>query len=368
VNSEGRVRWSRVVVIACALLAVSAPSHDAEAKRESRSSERSLDADEAEPISEASPTSRPADDETPWSKGVSLDARLAAQRLLEEGNALFLEGQHRDALARYQEAIASWDHPAIRFNIVRALILLDRPVEAFENLEQALRFGSAPLEDTVYAEAQNYHRLLRGQIAEIEVRCSQAGVRVTVDGQEFTSCPGSRSARILPGSHQIVAKKDGHLTLTEDVVVLPAQREEVDVALQTLTEAAVTERRWKPAMPWLVTAGGALVAGAGALLQLRAKADLNQYSEDISRICASGCQPDEIPAGTANLASRGEAMNRAAIATMAAGGAIGVTGIILLVMNRQRTVIPDEQHAAPRTEVGGAVAPGHFALSLRHSF
>src|SRR5687768_16838564 len=94
-----------------------------------------------------------ADDETPWSQGVTAAQRETAQRLLEEGNDLFVENKHREALAKYEEAVASWDHPAIRFNMVRALIALDRPLEAYESVLKALAHGAAPLEPEVYTEA-----------------------------------------------------------------------------------------------------------------------------------------------------------------------------------------------------------------------
>jgi hypothetical protein len=56
----------------------------------------------------------------------------SAETLLSEGNALFVDKRYADALAKYGEAIASWDHPAIRFNIVRCLIQLGRNFEAFD--------------------------------------------------------------------------------------------------------------------------------------------------------------------------------------------------------------------------------------------
>lgn len=90
--------------------------------------------------------------------GVSETKKAEAGRLLEHGNALFLDKNYTAALAKYREAVAAWDHPAIRFNIVRCLIQLDRPVEAGENLQTTLRYGAAPLEDAVYTEALAYAR------------------------------------------------------------------------------------------------------------------------------------------------------------------------------------------------------------------
>jgi hypothetical protein len=101
----------------------------------------------------------------PWSVGVTDDQKATAQGLLEDGNALFLRSDWTGALAKYTEAVGVWDHPAIRFNMVRCLIQLERHVEAYDNLKLALQYGAAPLEDAVYTEALSYEKLLENEIA-----------------------------------------------------------------------------------------------------------------------------------------------------------------------------------------------------------
>src|SRR6185312_506210 len=83
-------------------------------------------------------------DDQPWAVGVSDAQKAQAQKILEEGNQLFLKKDYAQALDKYKAAVAVWDHPAIRFNIVRCLIQLDRPVDASDNLALALKYGAAP--------------------------------------------------------------------------------------------------------------------------------------------------------------------------------------------------------------------------------
>src|SRR5690242_4927842 len=82
--------------------------------------------------------------ERPWTKGVTPEQKEKAQALLGEGNQLFLDAKYLDALAKYREAVALYDHPQIRFNITRCLINLDRKTEAYENIEAALKYGKVP--------------------------------------------------------------------------------------------------------------------------------------------------------------------------------------------------------------------------------
>src|SRR5262245_48307466 len=77
----------------------------------------------------------PAAPETrPWAVGVAPEAQSAALQLFKQGNSLFAESQHAAALAKYREALKVWDHPAIRYNAAVALVNLDQPLLAYENL------------------------------------------------------------------------------------------------------------------------------------------------------------------------------------------------------------------------------------------
>src|SRR3569833_3347116 len=150
--------------------------------------------------------------------GVSDAQKAQAQKILDEGNQLFLKKDYPPALDKYKAAVAVWDHPAIRFNIVRCLIQLDRPDEASDNLALALKYGAAPLEEAVYSEALSYQMLLASQIGDLDVTCEQPNNKDTHDGQPLVSCPGKEHRRGAPGPHQLVGAKDGFLTKTTDVV------------------------------------------------------------------------------------------------------------------------------------------------------
>lgn len=274
----------------------------------------------------------------PWAEGVSPAKQDRARALLAEGNDHFVASRHREALKSYEAALAQWDHPKIRYNITRTLIYLDRPLGALENVEAALRHGEAGLE-TFYSDALTFKRTLENQVSTLEVRCSQAGVNVTVDGQSFLRCPGSRSIRVLPGRHQVVGKKPGFLTATEDLVLTAGVAEPVDIKLVTFDEAAVTVRRWDSWKPWAVVGGGAVVGGIGILLELQARSSRNEYAELLADNCSETPCESDFARGTFNRARLEHGL---AVSAMIVGGAAVVAGLAGVILNRPRKEILDQ--------------------------
>jgi hypothetical protein len=270
----------------------------------------------------------------PWAAGVTEAKKAAAQKLLDAGNALFIEKKYSEALESYRLAVAQWDHPAIRFNMVRCLIQLDRPVDASDNLALALKYGAAPLDEAVYTEALSYQKLLAGQIGDLEVTCEQPGVKVTLDGAPLIACPGSEHRRVAPGPHQLVGVKDGFLTRTTDVVVIGAKQADAKVELIPLSQTAKIVHRWPEWLPWTVAGAGVLVAGIGGLVELDASSTMTSFDRQVSTACAiTGC-----PTIDESLKNRAQAENAAAISLIAVGAAGVAAGAVMVYLNRGRTV------------------------------
>jgi hypothetical protein len=310
----------------------------------------------------------------PWADGVS-DARKAdAQKLLEEGNQLFLQKKFKEALAKYQAAIAAWDHPAIHFNIVRCLIRLDRTVEASDELTKALKYNDEPFETAIYNEALNYQKLLATQIAEIEIKCSQAGAKVTLDGQSLMNCPGQQKRRVAPGQHGVIATKEGFLPKNVEVVIVGGKTESVDLQLVPLAKAAKIVHRWPAWIPWVVFGGGLAVAGVGGLIQINANDLMNDYDRTIARDCAvTGCdleqtndQGEKVYADLIAKRETSERRNVIAISVISVGAAGAVAGGVMLWLNRGRTVY---EHPVEKRGVAAGFVPHHdggvFVLSGR---
>jgi hypothetical protein len=297
-----------------------------------------------------------ADQAQPWVVGVSEAQKAKAQKLLEAGNGLFLERKYAEALERYNAALAEWDHPAIRFNIVRCLIQLEKPVEAADQLKLSMKYGPAPFDEQIYSEALAFEKLLATQVGEIEIECTQPGVQLTLDGRSLFACPGKESRRVAPGQHQVVGTKSGFMPKTQQLFVVGGKHERAQMSLELLSARnARIEHRWPAWLPWTVFAGGFALAGVGELAHLRAVDDNSLYEKNVVGQCKPPCTSSSLDH---SLESTARLENGVAIGLFSVGAAAAVTGAVMLYLNRG--------HAVYETAI--VPTPGGAAVTLGGAF
>jgi tetratricopeptide (TPR) repeat protein len=302
------------------------------------------------------PDERP---DRPWANGVPDAAQRRALVLFEAGNKLFENSEHAAALAMYRQALSVWDHPAIRYNAAVALINLDQPLAANENLELALRYGDAPFSPATYQQALTYRKLVRGQTAELRVTCAEESAEVTLDGQVLFVSPGEATRWLAPGPHQLVARKEGFLVETRLLNLLPGKPAEQSVSLHPVPKMV---RRWPTWKPWAVLGTGAALALAGVPMILEAKKNIDGFDREVARNCPAGCSADAPELAAAHhLRDRSHLESVMAVSLFAVGGALLAGGAAMLVSNQPR-VVSDE----PRLQAAivPAFGPGAFGLSL----
>lgn len=312
----------------------------------------------------------------PWAQGVTEDQKSAAKTKLEEGNALYIATDYKGALAKYEEALKSWNHPAIRFNLVRCLVQLNEMVEADKNLQLALEHDKAPFTDEVWQEVLGFKKLLGNMVGTIEVGCKQDGAKLTFDGEPFIEkCPGNSTKRVKIGQHSVVATKEGFLTKEMPIVVVGGPTQQVDVTLTPLDKAAKVVHRFPTWIPWVVFGGGLAVTGVGVLLKIDAGNQMNAYDQDVAGSCAvNGCDlsPDPNDMDAVRVANRlndkresAESRDKLAIGVIAVGAAGAAIGGVLLFLNRGRTVYEDPAKAGAQVRVMPTTDGGMVSLSGR---
>ena len=293
--------------------------------------------------------------ERPWAKGVSPQDQERATELFKRGNDLLKDSIFVQAAATYREALKHWDHPAIHYNLVLALLNLDQPLEVYEHLEAALRFGPAPLDADKYEQAKGYKILVEKQLVKVVIKCEEPGALVKLDGQPLFTAPGEHQGWVRAGAHTIIASKEGFIP-HEVSQPLPAG-ETVEILLEVKPGATVEyRRRWNNWIPWSVVGAGVLVAAGGAGLHVTGMAAVETYDQEIES--CGGCVPSP---DVADLRDSGARLQGIAVGAYAVGGAALVTGAVLLYMNRLQPVTPGVVEKTAEEDAGETV---HLAPML----
>src|SRR5207248_5847104 len=91
-------------------------------------------------------------------KNVSPKDEQCALVSFRQGNDLLNNGLFPQSVARYRDALRCWDHPAIHYNLALALINLDQPIEVYEQLNEAVKYGSDPIGQDKFDHARSEER------------------------------------------------------------------------------------------------------------------------------------------------------------------------------------------------------------------
>ncbi|HEY4058410.1 MAG TPA: PEGA domain-containing protein [Kofleriaceae bacterium] len=300
-------------------------------------------------------------EDKPWAQGISADKQKKALALYREGNAFFQQAQYKEALAKYELALAEWDHPLIRYNAAVCLINLDRLPAAWDDLESAVRFGDAPLGKELFDEARRYQRQLAADTGTLEITCSVAGADVQLDGNSVLTGPGKVTKRLAKGTHRIVTTKEpDYATATQSVQIEGGRPQSTTVALAKREVTRVVERsqlarRWAPWKPYAVIGGGAAIAGVGGVMMLLARSNFHDF-DAFAHTCGTTCGEGSVGYDAAKKRhDRGYLERGIGIGAFAVGGAAVATGLVLVFMNQ-----PREVQIAPTVEHPGVAILGRF--------
>jgi hypothetical protein len=326
-----------------------------------------------------------SDQARPWAAGVSADNQKQALELFRQGNQHHNDGLFVKAVEVYREALKHWDHPAIHYNMALSLTNMQDPVGVEAELQQAVKFGAAPLEKGKFEHAQSTLKLLESELATIEVSCQKPGAKVSIDNKEvFTVVlgqPNVYKSRVRIGKHTFVAEKPGYATGLDAPFIGPGETFRIELKLYTAEELTRYRRRWKTTwMPYAVMGGGVVAGTVAVLLSRSAQSSYDDFDSNVKK-CNEAIGPNGgCATADANLALRdsGDSKKTAAYVTYGVAGAALVTGAVLLYLNRstayqissdeyRREQLEKERAKASVTvtpvispDLAGAMVMGHF--------
>ncbi|MDX2012749.1 MAG: hypothetical protein SFW67_21295 [Myxococcaceae bacterium] len=309
-------------------------------------------------------TGRGQEPERPWAKGVPPAKQREALEIFRQGNSALKESQWRIAADRYRAALALWDHPAINYNLALALLQLDQPIETYERLVAALRFGAAPLDSDKFEQAQRYKALVEKQVATVEIVCDVEGAVVKLNGSVI---PNQYKGLVRAGPITVTATKEGFLTNEQSPTLYGGERRKLELTLVPAEQAVEYRRLFAAWIPWTVLGAGVALAGGGVGLHLSARNQFAAYDRGIegcTDAATGGCVPS---LDLAAQASQGRSQQAGAMALYGIGGAAIVTGAVLLYVNRLQPYRADVKvesafHLVPTVGRDGAGATLFFAF------
>ena len=142
------------------------------------------------------------------------DKKAEAKLLVREAFEHVYEGEHALALAKFQQAHEVYPSPKILLNIGTTFKKLGRYAESAKVYEDYLRH---PDSDKA-REAEVRRELMEAEalVARLRIEVNVADAKLLVDGHPVV-LDDKGSVRVDPGSHSIVADKDGYESRTISV-------------------------------------------------------------------------------------------------------------------------------------------------------
>jgi tetratricopeptide (TPR) repeat protein len=280
-------------------------------------------------------------DDRPWAAGVSLEHQNNALKLFHAGNKELNNGLFENAIKQYRAALKEWEHPAIYYNLALALLKLDQPLEVYDSLQLAIKYGPAPLEADKFEHAQEYMLLVSQQIANVEVTCKKPGAKVSVDGKEvFTVDAEGKLAvfksRVRIGRHTFIAEKPGVNVEAEASFIGPGETFRIELNLYSSEELTRYTRRWNQKwMPYAVLGGAVAVGVFGALMQVSASSSYDDFDTAVAKCnmdsSGRGCDQNQV----ISMRDSGDSKRVIGYVGYSVAGAAVIAGLTLLYLNRQ---------------------------------
>ncbi|HEX3758104.1 MAG TPA: hypothetical protein VHW23_05340 [Kofleriaceae bacterium] len=300
------------------------------------------------------------------------DCALAA---FHQGNDLLNNGLFPQAVARYREALRCWDHPGIHYNLALALINLNEPIEVYDHLNEAIKYGASPITQDKFDHAREYLKLVAGQLADIEVSCDKPGAKVAVDGKEVFVAPGSYKAKVRVGKHTFYGEKEGYNARVTAPFIGPGETFRIELKLYTAEELTRYRRRWdKTWMPYAVIGGGALAGIIGGVFELSASSSYKDFDTAVAKCntSAMGCAASK--PGLLDMQKSGDTKRSVGFVGYGIAGVAITTGVVLAIVNRRTPYqirpedLEEEKDKAHTVSVAPMVSPGMAGALVQGHF
>lgn len=183
-------------------------------------------------VDASSTSDEPADGApiTPTPPDEAAASRELARQHFNRGVELAGQSEYEAALVEFQAAYRGSPNFAVLYNIAQAYILLGRPIEAIDALEQYLREGGDQLTGERVERVAQQIDAQRIQRAELRVAVNVPSAALELDGRAVGSAPLSAPLYVNPGTHLLTVRAPDRPLLLRSVMLGAGQV--LDVAFE----------------------------------------------------------------------------------------------------------------------------------------
>jgi tetratricopeptide (TPR) repeat protein len=270
-----------------------------------------------------------------------------AKVLFIEGVELFKDGQHAQALEKFEASYALRPHWRLHLNIGLCFMELSMYTRAKAAFDAFLTEGKDEIQESERKQVTAELAKLEKIIAVLDIRIETAGAVVELDGRNVVEEAAAGPIDVDPGSHVIKASLEGFEPYREEFIVSKGERRSLEIKLVPLQVGGATEpvseeppRKGGEAFWVMGSLTVALAAGAVAtgVLALQEHDEVTTLDGETDDLFESGGYSDAAYEAYLDerrpMAERGRTLGYVTTALMVAAGAALVGTIVAGVVTK----------------------------------
>ncbi len=161
--------------------------------------------------------------------------KAEARKHFEAGNALYVAEDFAGAAVEFEESVGLYPTKNGLFNLANCKKALHRYGEALAALDRMKKELGNKLDAQMREKVEQLDKDIRALVGTLEIRVSQAGAAVKVDGREVGSSPLAEPLIVGPGKHVIEVSSRGHKTEKRTVRLVSGGKEVEEFTLTATT-------------------------------------------------------------------------------------------------------------------------------------
>jgi hypothetical protein len=246
-----------------------------------------------------------------------------ARELFREGLALSKEGKWEEARMKLGQSLALKKAALTYYTLAVADKNSGHRVASLEHFRAFLAQPVTDKTEAFLEPAREAVAELEKQVSRVVIEVAPAGLTgliVSIDGDPLPLSALGTPRLVEPGEHVIAASAADHHPKTFEVIAKPGKQHDLRLTLQPKPagddQRKEPEEPATPTLPFLLLGGGAVVAGVGLTLGI-----------------LGASEADDAPTRDGEEADAALLKTIVGDVMMGVGGAVGVTGIVLVILH-----------------------------------